>query len=250
MKKHLPLILKAVVVIGVLVGISVLLPVSEWLLIAITFVRDSGWVGVVAFFALYILATVFLIPGSILTLGAGFIYGPFIGTLIVSPASVLGATAAFLLARGRLRPWVQEKVEGNAKFNAVDGAVGNQGFKIVGLLRLSPVFPFVFLNYALGLTSIKPARYVLASFLGMLPGTFLYTYLGSLVPSVTELAAGAPEGAELTRTIFLWVGFAVTLIVTVFITKVARRALADAVPSVVENTEESGVTETVAKETP
>lgn len=217
-------------IIVFLVTVSFLWPVHTWILDVITWVRSAGVWGILMFAALYIAATVMLIPGSILTLGAGFVYGPLWGTLLVSPVSVVGAFIAFSLARGRLRPWIEDKVQGNTHFEVIDKVVGDKGFKIVALLRLSPVFPFAFLNYALGLTGVRVRSYVLATFLGMLPATFLYTFLGSLVPSVSELATGPQQGAAQAQHIFLWVGFAATLIVTGYITGLARRALREAVP--------------------
>ncbi len=223
-------ILKIALIVAALISVSIFWPVHEWMQTLITWVKASGAWGVAAFAVIYIAAIVMFIPGSILTLGAGFVYGPFWGTLLVSPVSVIGATIAFSLARGRLRPWVMKKVGNNERFSVVDKAVGEQGFKIVMLLRLSPVFPFTFLNYALGLTGVKASSYILASFIGMLPATFLYTYLGSLVTSVTELANAPAQGAEDAQSIFIWVGFAVTVMVTAYVTYLARRALRDAVP--------------------
>ncbi|MBW2258469.1 MAG: TVP38/TMEM64 family protein [Deltaproteobacteria bacterium] len=166
----------ALILVG-LVAAMTLLPAGEWLLAVVAWVQGAGALGVVVFGVVYVLGVVAFAPGSVLTLGAGFVWGPVWGTMLVSPVSVLGATLAFLLGRTVLRSRVQEWVAGNARFAAVDEAVGRQGFTIVGLLRLSPVFPFVLLNYALGLTGVKTRHYVLASFLGMLPGTFLFTCL-------------------------------------------------------------------------
>lgn len=223
-------ILKIALIVGVLITVSIFYPVHEALQSVIVWVKASGAWGVVAFAGIYIAAVVMFLPGSILTLGAGFVYGPLWGTLLVSPVSVLGAYIAFRLARGRLRPWVIKKVGSNRQFSVVDKAVGDQGFKIVMLLRLTPLVPFSFLNYALGLTGVNGRSYVLASFIGMLPATFLYTYLGSLVTSVTELASAPQQGAEDAQNIFMWIGFVVTVIVTAYVTTLARRALRDAVP--------------------
>ena len=225
---------KIIAITAALIALSIFLPVHTWMLDFISWVRAAGVWGALLFAGIYIAATVMLIPGSILTLGAGFVYGPLWGTLLVSPASVMGAFIAFSLARGRLRSSVEDKVKGNARFQAVDKAIGDQGFKIVTLLRLSPVFPFIFLNYALGLTGVRRSEYILASFLGMLPGTILFTYLGSLVPSVTELAAGSQQTAPATQNLLLWGGFIATLIATLYITRLARRALREAVPEVDE----------------
>ncbi len=218
-------ILKISLLISALLIASFIWPVHDWMIIVISWVRDSGASGALAFAVIYIAATVMLIPASILTLGAGFIYGPFWGTLLVSPVSVLAAFAAFSISRSRLRSWVMQKISHNTQFDAVDTAVGEQGFKIVMLLRLSPVFPFTFLNYALGLTGVKAKHYVLASFIGMLPATFLYTYLGSLVLSVGEITSAPAQGASEAQSIFMWVGFAVTLAVTAYVTHIARNAL-------------------------
>ena len=228
-------LIKIALLVAALVAASIIWPIHEWMQDLIIWVRASGAWGVVIFALVYILSVVLLIPGSILTLGAGFVYGPFWGTLLVSPVSVAAASIAFWLARGRLRPWVKQKVESNKHFDVVDQAVGQQGFKIVMLLRLSPVFPFTFLNYALGLTGVKARSYILASFIGMLPGTFLYTYLGSLVTSVSELASAPSQGASQAQAIFLWGGFAVTLVVTAYVTYLARCALKEVVPDVDPN---------------
>ncbi len=222
--------IKIAVIIAVLIAASIFWPVHEWMQSLIVWVKASGAWGVAAFAVIYIVAAVMLIPGSILTLGAGFLYGPFWGTLLVSPVSVAAAFVAFSLARGRLRPWVEKKIQGNARFDVVDKAVGEEGFKIVTLMRLSPIFPYVFLNYALGLTGVKATSFILASFIGMLPATFLYTYLGSLVTSVTELASAPGQGAADAQNYFIWIGFGVTVIVTAYVTYLARRALAKVVP--------------------
>lgn len=218
-------IIKISLIITALVTASFIWPIHEWMLSIISWVQASGVWGVLAFAIIYITAAVMLIPASILTLGAGFIYGPFWGTLLVSPVSVTAAFIAFSISRSRLRPWVAKKVSNNVHFEAVDAAVGEQGFKIVALLRLSPVLPFTFLNYILGLTGVKARHYVLASFIGMLPGTFLYTYLGSLVLNVSELTSAPDQGASQTQNIFMWIGFAVTVMVTIYITRLASRAL-------------------------
>lgn len=205
------------------------LPVGQALLDLIAWVRGAGAPGVALFGVVYAVAVVALVPGSVLTLGAGFVWGPLGGLAIVSPASVAGATGAFLLGRTLLRSRVASWFEGDARFEAIDRALGDRGFLVVTLLRLSPVFPFVLLNYALGLTRVRTPTYVLASFLGMLPGTLLFTYLGSTLGSLAEVLAGAPSGAA-TRVAF-WVGLALTILATTVITRIASRALRDALGS-------------------
>jgi uncharacterized membrane protein YdjX (TVP38/TMEM64 family) len=191
----------------------------------IEWVAGAGWVGMLIFGVVYILATVLLIPGSLLTLAAGAIYGPLWGLLLISPASVLGATAAFLLARGALRPWVEGRLLQDKRFQAIDSGVAAGGFKIVMLLRLSPLLPFNLVNYALGLTRISTSGYVAASAIGMLPGTFLYVYSGSIVRDLTRLGEGGPEGPF--RWVVLGVGLLATAAVTWLLARTARRALAE-----------------------
>lgn len=180
--------------------------------------------GPALFVLLYVAATVLFLPGSILTLGAGVVFGLVRGAVIVSISATLGATAAFLVGRYVARDWVAAKIEGNAKFKAIDEAVAREGWKIVGLTRLSPVFPFNLLNYAFGLTRVSLWHYVIASWIGMMPGTVMYVYLGSVAGDL----AGA--GGRASRTPAEWalyaLGLAATIVVTVFVTRLARQALA------------------------
>ncbi len=182
-------------------------------------VESLGTWGPIAFVAVYVLATVFMVPGSILTLGAGALFGVVQGSVLVSIASTAGATLAFLIGRHLARAWVQGKIEGNSTFKAIDDAVGLEGWKIVGLTRLSPIFPFSLLNYAFGLTKVKLGHYVLASWIGMMPGTVMYVYIGSL-------AKATSEGRSVGQWILTGVGLAATVLVTVVITRAAKKALA------------------------
>jgi uncharacterized membrane protein YdjX (TVP38/TMEM64 family) len=214
----------ALVVVAAVAAVT-LLPVNRWLLALIEWIRGAGALGVSVYSFAYIFAAVLLLPGSILTIGAGFAYGPIFGTLLVSPVSVLAATLAFLLGRSVARDWISSRVAGNRKFAAIDEAVGKSGFKIVLLLRLSPIFPYNMLNYALGLTRVQLQHFLLASWIGMLPGTLLYVYLGSLVTSVAELLGGKRPEAGPWGSILFFGGLAATVAVTVIITRIARRAL-------------------------
>jgi uncharacterized membrane protein YdjX (TVP38/TMEM64 family) len=141
---------------------------------------------------------------------------------------MLGATCAFLVGRYVARNWVARRIGGSAKFKAVDEAVGREGWKIVLLTRLSPVFPFNLLNYSYGLTKVSLRHYFFASWLGMIPGTGMYVYIGSLAGDLAALGAGGH-----TRTTAEWVlygvGFLATVVVTLFVTRVARKALAERV---------------------
>ncbi|KAF0124823.1 MAG: SNARE associated Golgi family protein [Elusimicrobia bacterium] len=182
-----------------------------------------GPAGAAAFVLLYIAAAALLVPGSALTLGAGAIYGVVWGSLIVSLASTLGAAAAFLIGRHLARGWVEKKVAGSPAFAAIAAAVAEGGWRIVGLTRLSPVFPYTLLNYAYGLTKVPFKEYLLASWIGMMPGTVMYVYLGALAG---ELARSGSGGGRSPAEWALYAGgLAATVIVTVYVTRLARRKL-------------------------
>jgi len=183
--------------------------------------RLGSW-GAALFIGIYVAAAILFIPGSILTLGAGALFGVLWGTVYVSVASTLGASGAFLIGRYLARHAIARKIEGNPRFAAIDHAVGSEGWKIVLLTRLSPIFPFTLLNYAFGLTSVKFSHYVLASWIGMMPGTVMYVYLGSLAKVASEDRARTNAGWTL-----YGVGLLATVIVTIIVTRIARQALAN-----------------------
>ncbi len=190
----------------------------------VEWVRSLGALGPVVFIVGYIVAAVAGIPGSLLTLAAGAIFGLAFGVVYVFIGATLGASAAFLVARYLARGIVEKRVGSNAKFQALDQAIAANGRKIVFLLRLSPVFPFSLLNYALGLSRVRFADYVIAS-VGMLPGTVLYVYYGKLAGDVATVAAGNAPARDAGYYAMLGVGLIATIAVTTLITRVAARAL-------------------------
>jgi uncharacterized membrane protein YdjX (TVP38/TMEM64 family) len=187
---------------------------------SLAWVEQLGPWGPVLFVLIYIVAAVLFVPGSALTLGAGAVFGVGLGSVLVSIGASLGATAAFLVGRYFARDWVAKKIEGNASFAAIDRAVAAEGWKIVGLTRLSPAFPFALLNYAFGLTRVSLRDYVLASWIGMMPGTVMYVYIGSLARVAGDRTRTPGEWA------LLGLGLVATIAVTIFITRIARTALA------------------------
>jgi len=193
---------------------------QAWLNAAIAAVERLGPWGPVVFALAYVAAALLLVPGSALTLSAGTLFGVAAGTAVVSAASTAAAALAFLIGRFLAREAVAGKIAGNESFAALDRAMGRDGWKIVALARLSPVFPFTLLNYAFGLTRVQFTHYVLASWLSMLPGTVLYVYLGSLA----RAGARSGEKTPLEWTMYA-VGLLATLAVTVFITKAAKKAM-------------------------
>src|SRR2546426_6809397 len=196
-----------------------ILHVQDLLKSALDWIAKLGPWGPVIFVGIYIVATVFFIRVSVLTLGAGAVFGVALGSVCVSISATLGATAAFLVGRYLARDAIAGKIEKNEKFTAIARAVGDEGWKIVFLTRLSPVFPFTLLNYAFGLTRVRLGQYVLASWIGMMPGTVMYVYLGSIARAAGEKKSPA-EWA------LYGLGLIATIAVTVFITHIARRALA------------------------
>ncbi|PMB25901.1 TVP38/TMEM64 family protein [Fischerella thermalis] len=195
-----------------------------WLKNALQWIDGLGAVGALAFILLYIIATVAFLPGSILTLGAGVVFGVVWGSLYVFIGATIGATAAFLVGRYLARGWVAKKIAGNQKFRAIDEAVGREGLKIVLLTRLSPIFPFNLLNYAYGVTGVSLKDYVLAS-IGMIPGTIMYVYIGSLAGSIATIGTESQPDNPGVQWAIRIIGFIATVAVTIYVTKVARKAL-------------------------
>ncbi|MBW2245366.1 MAG: TVP38/TMEM64 family protein [Deltaproteobacteria bacterium] len=208
----------ALILLGRFLGDSIE-PFKQW-------VAGLGALGPIVFILGYAVAVVGFAPASILTLAAGGIFGLTYGVVYVFIAAMLGSTAAFLVARYLARGAVEKRIEGEPRFAAIDRAVGREGRKIIFLLRLTPAIPFSILNYALGLTKVNLADYVIAGF-GMIPGTFLYVYLGYLATE-TAAAAGGAGSAELGTWILNIVAFVATVAVTIYVTVIARRALAEA----------------------
>jgi uncharacterized membrane protein YdjX (TVP38/TMEM64 family) len=199
---------------------------------ALLWARNLGSVGIIAFVVIYNLATILFVPGSLLTLGGGALYGLFWGSVYVVVAATLGAVIAFLLGRYYARSWVVQQLQGHPKFQAIDQAVAREGVRIVFLTRLSPVFPFNLLNYAFGVTCVSLKDYVIGS-MGMIPGSVMYVYLGSLVGDIALL--GMPQTlssqAQMAQWLIKIVGCFATLAVTFYITRIAKKALNQTVVS-------------------
>lgn len=203
--------------IGGLVFASRFLPVEAWMETVKSTVADLGVWGPIAYGAFYIVAALAFVPGSAITLAAGLLFGVGLGTVVVSIASTLSAAIAFPLARTLFRSRVQTFADSSKSFGAIDRAIEDGGWKIVGLLRLSPVMPFSALNYMIGLTNVRYVPSVLVSWVAMLPGTMLYVYFGAIGK---DLGAGAEKGWK--EWAVLGAGLVATLAVTVALTRMAR----------------------------
>jgi uncharacterized membrane protein YdjX (TVP38/TMEM64 family) len=244
--KHRVKLAKLIVLMSIVLGITLILfPAAAWaqtatpaapgfnpqiwLKTALQWIEGLGSVGAVAFIGLYIIATVAFLPGSVLTLGAGVVFGVVMGAVYVFIGATIGAIAAFLVGRYLARGWVAKQITGDRKFQAIDEAVEREGFKIVLLTRLSPIFPFNLLNYAYGVTGVSLRDYVLAS-IGMIPGTIMYVYIGSLAGSLATIGTDAqPDNPTLQWAIRI-IGLISTIAVTIYVTKVARQALEEVLP--------------------
>lgn len=141
-----------------------------------TWVKDAGVAGPIVFMLIYIVGTVFFLPGSVLTLAGGALFGPVMGTFYNLTAATIGAIISFIAARYLAHDWVEKKTGGRLK--SLKQGVEGEGWKFVAFVRLVPLFPFNLLNYALGLTKIKLSHYSIATYICMLPGAIAYTYIG------------------------------------------------------------------------
>lgn len=219
------LIVRIVLLAAVIAALVIrfrLLPVAEWLMRFQTYVRGLGALGYLVYALAYAACCVFFVPASVLTLGAGAIFGIVKGSIVVIAGATLGATLAFLLARTVMRHRIEAMTSGNAKFSALDKAITAEGAKIVFLIRLAPVFPFTYINYAFGLTGIAVLPYVVATFLGIVPATVAFVYLGHAA------ADAATAGTSTARTAINVAGAVVALIASIFVARVATKAIGKA----------------------
>lgn len=210
--------------------------------------RGSGWadaalhalewaqtlgpgVGSAAVVGLYVVCALAMLPAAPLSLLAGFVLGPVWGTVAVSLGSTLGATAAFAAGRTALRPWLRARLARWPRVQALERAVVDQGFRMVLLTRLSPIFPYNVLNYAYGLTGVDMRRYVLATWLGMLPGTALYVGLGAAANDVTQAMLAPQEAPSVERWVMLSVGVLAAGVAAALFARRARVELARLTPT-------------------
>ncbi len=207
------------------------LDLSQLLHSVLVWIPSLGLISAIAFILIYIIATIALIPGSILTLGAGVVFGVVWGSVYVLIAAIIGETLAFLIGRYLARDWINQKIANNQTFTALNRALNQEGLKIILLTRLSPIFPFSLLNYAFGVTGISLRDYFLGS-IGMIPMTITYVYLGSLAGDLTNIGQATQlPNPELQWTIKI-IGLLATIAATVYITRIARNALTNSLANV------------------
>ena len=230
LKKICKFFLLFIVVISLIIAAKYF-NIPELLKDKLIWIESLGIWSPIAFIIIYNLATLLLIPGLVLTIGGGVIFGAIWGTIYVFFASTLGATIAFIIGRYISRDWVCKQLNKYPKFKAIDRAVVKAGFKIVFLTRLCPLFPFNLLNYAFGVMQVSLKNYILGS-LGMIPGTVMYVYIGSIVGDITLIGASQQptnSTVEVTKWIINIVGLIATVFVTIYITRLAKKALEESI---------------------
>ena len=186
-------------------------------------IADSGWVGVLWFIVLYTLTCVFFLPGSFLTIGAGAIYGFWFSTALVTISSTVGAVVNFLTSRYLARDWMRRKLGHSGKFRALEKAVSAEGWRMILISRMSPIIPHSLVSYAAGLIRISFWRFTFASFIGFLPQSAAYTYVGAVVGKALRTSAGVTPHDPVTW-MFYGLGLVATLIVTAITTRIARQS--------------------------
>lgn len=214
-----------------LLGLSRIFSLELWVVAALNWVDDLGRWGILVFILLYVVFCICAVPDLLPNLVAGMVWGAPTATLAVSIGRMLGSSISFLLMRTLVSNWLQPFIEEHPRFNLIRRAVSEEGFKIIVLLRLCPVFPINFLHYALGLTNVSLLTYMAATFVGMLPRTFLVSYFGATGRGMADLYSGnVEEGAQ--PLLFIG-GLVLTLLVTLLIAWIAHRSIkkiADSLP--------------------
>jgi len=203
---------------------KVITPLLQW-------IDSLGTLGAIAFVAIYIVATSICIPGSMMALAGGALFGKLIGSFLVYISGLLGAYTAFWLGRSLLRDWIQNRLQKNIYLKAVNKIVADEGWKIACLLHLSPIIPFNMLNYALGTSRISQKNFVFATAIGILPGVILYTFLGSTISDLTMVITGMSDGADKQlQWIVSAIGIVATLGLTVYLARIAQRKIEKSQP--------------------
>jgi uncharacterized membrane protein YdjX (TVP38/TMEM64 family) len=226
-RKRFPIYLRIAIAAAIVAGLVILgryFGAAHALASVLDWVHSLGAIAPLVFILIYIAACIAFVPGAILTIGAGVLFGPLWGSIYASIAATTGATCAFLIGRYLVRGAIVRRLAHFPRWSAIDAAIGERGWKIVGLIRLSPIFPFNLLNYAFGLTRVSLRDYVLASWAGMLPATVMYVYIGAVAGDLTVAA-----GAASRRTPQWWVidvvGLIATIAVALYAAHIARRVL-------------------------
>jgi len=218
----------SLILLTAIVVVLVLLPAQGYLGRFLESLEGLGLTGMLCLVVAYVPVCLLFLPGVLLTLGAGFLFGPIWGAVVATSGGTLGATAAFLVSRLLARQWIERRIGAHPKFVAIDRAVAREGFKAVLLIRLCPFFPINVVNYALGLTQIPLGPYVLATWLGRIPGLSTCVYVGSAAKSLADVAAGRVQMGTGEPLLFA-LGLVVMVVTVVFLARIAQRALRETI---------------------
>lgn len=230
MKKRYVLPIPILILLAVIAGFTLGTldqTLADWAARLLTYVRGLGAWGPVVIVVTMMVVCVTSLPGAPLTLGCGFLFGVWKGTLIATAGATLGASAAYVLGRTFARNWVKRSISRRARFARLDRATQHHGFTIVLLSRLSPLFPFNLLNYAFSVTAVKFRDYFVATMIGVIPACFVWVYMGTFMKTIAEVATGKVDPA----TVKPWVlvlSLVITLIAMVILAYVAKKMLARA----------------------
>ena len=201
----------------------------EWLTTSMDWINASGWIGMVWFIVLYTLTCVFFLPGSFLTVGAGAIYGFWGGALLVTISSTIGAVVNFVTGRYFLRTFVLRHLAHRQKFLALDLAIEREGWQVILISRISPIVPHSLVSYIAGVTQISLLRFTIASFVGFVPISVLYSYAGAVLGAVTRSKFQFTSDDPLAWTLYV-VGLIITVLTVVMATRMATKALRESIP--------------------
>ena len=225
MRKFSTVKIVTAIAVGTAMGYSLWqYPIGRNMPILVDWIQNQGPSGYLIYSTVFAIGTAMFFPGSIFVMGAGYIWGIAIGSIVASISLTISAVIAFLFSRYIVRDWVASKVIQIPRLDRLDAGVANSGFKFIFLIRLSPVFPFTLFNYAYGATGVKLGSYVLGTWLGMIPGTVMYVYLGSLITDIAQVATGQlpiSEGISYYKII----GLIISVVVTIYIARYAHRTL-------------------------
>eukprot|EP00741_Cyanophora_paradoxa_P020860 tig00021318_g20138.t1 len=213
-------VISIVVVVGVLV-----LRLDRYLPIVLEWISNQGILGPILLAVAHAICTVILFPGSVLCFGAGFLFGWFLGTIAVFVGETLGALLAFLLGRTLLADLVERLAQSHPKFLLMDRAIEQQGWRIVFLLRLSPILPFNVINYMLAVTKIRFHDYAMATAAGVFPSTWLFVYVGSTANDIADITKGLSGQDKTSQIVLMSVCTVLTIISVVLVTFYSKRAM-------------------------
>lgn len=212
-------------IVAVALGVAWVFPVRTWIVDALGWFETAGPAGWFWYGALYLFVTLFFLPTSPLTVGGGFVFGPVTGFFVVWISENIAALACFVIGRFVARPYVQAMVARNPTLRALDRAMDNRGFSLLVLLRHSPIMPFSVLNYSMALTRLSAPRYLLATLVGTALPALLYVYVGSTFTEISDVMQGKSGGGSPAEKAIYWGGLAATILATLVVGRITRRAL-------------------------